>query len=804
MSQRLGISGTRAWTGALLHPVFFGMSGGILFLVLLAPLSWLAYVRSDTSIVYGGALGILFAFHIGRSFLSEQLLNDERPVSAPSLTALLSSEVMLRLRGNRSVTTKDLLAAAAFAPRGKFILDEIGMTPQQFIDRCAAEADERVDVRAFLELAAQRMKDYGESRIGANLLILALFETLPGCESLLQEHDVSAEEFAGLIHWEGFHHRFRAQDSSLSPEWLRATAIGRSWSTGYTLALDLLTQEMNDEIASSGEKSVVIHLPVLKSVLQVLSRPGQRNMLILGRVGVGKRTLVENALRTLRTAERENHAPFTRILVLRTEQLLSGMERPDTFFLRALQRAQSSGFIVLVIKDLAALLRSASSELLTILQQCLEARNIAVIGIADTADYHALVKPNPGLDSLFEKIAVEDCSDDEIMRVLLSRYYVHRELGKWPRVPFKVMRSIIELSRRFLPSQMGFPAVAVHVMNDAVVQARTKGLSAVREDEVREVISLKGKMNVQRMTGEERTRLLQLEDILKQKIIGQEAAVKAVTAALKRARLDLHERKKPLGTFLFLGPTGVGKTHTAKILAQEYFGSPDAMIRLDMNEYSHPDSVFGIIGSPTGGEKEGFLSQRVQDKPFSLILLDEIEKAHQTVLNLFLQILDEGMLTDARGVRTSFRNTIIIATSNAGALYIRDFVTSHPAFQAADLKNGLIETILRNKIFAPEFLNRFDDAIVFQPLTLVLAQDVARLMLNEIVEDIRRKRGVAVRVEPDAVTALVARGHSVEFGARELRRTITDSVEDFLADTMLRQDVKRGDTIVIHKSDLHL
>jgi ATP-dependent Clp protease ATP-binding subunit ClpA len=269
--------------------------------------------------------------------------------------------------------------------------------------------------------------------------------------------------------------------------------------------------------------------------------------------------------------------------------------------------------------------------------------------------------------------------------------------------------------------------------------------------------------------------------------------------------MDLGERKKPLGTFLFLGTTGVGKTHTAKVLAEQYFGASDAMVRLDMNEYSHPDSIFNIIGTQTAtGTKEGFLAQRVQDRPFSLILLDEIEKAHPTVLNLFLQILDEGMLTDSQGMRTSFRNTIIIATSNGGALFLRDFVKTNPNYAKKDLKNGLVNELLKEKVFTPEFLNRFDEVVVFEPLTSALALGVATVMLDDIIADIRRKRGITVSVDRDAVAALVEKGHSIEFGAREMRRTITDSVEDYLADFMLRNNVQRGSTIVIKKSDLKM
>jgi ATP-dependent Clp protease ATP-binding subunit ClpA len=192
----------------------------------------------------------------------------------------------------------------------------------------------------------------------------------------------------------------------------------------------------------------------------------------------------------------------------------------------------------------------------------------------------------------------------------------------------------------------------------------------------------------------------------------------------------------------------------------------------------------------------------VQDKPYSLILLDEIEKAHPTVLNHFLQILDEGFLTDARGVRTDFRNTIIIATSNAGALFIRDFVKQNQDFKKDEFKKQLVDSILQQKLFSPEFLNRFDDVVLFYPLSKEDALQVGSLMLQDIVGDIQRKRGITVRVDQELLAALIERGYSIEFGAREMRRTMTDMVESYLADYLLRNDVKRGSEIVIRKEDL--
>ena len=274
---------------------------------------------------------------------------------------------------------------------------------------------------------------------------------------------------------------------------------------------------------------------------------------------------------------------------------------------------------------------------------------------------------------------------------------------------------------------------------------------------------------------------------------------------MKRAGADIADRKKPLGTFLFLGPTGVGKTQTAKTLAEKYFGSQDAMIRLDMNEYSAENSVQTIIGSADPvNPSDGFLTKKVQDTPFSLILLDEIEKADKKVLNLFLQILDEGHLIDSQGVKTNFRNTIIIATSNAGAKFITEFIQKNVHPDKAGFKKALIDELIHNGSYSPEFLNRFDDVVLYYPLTKEETIEVATRMIDSIIQSLEREKGITVVVQTDAIAAIAVKGYSPEFGAREMRRAITDTLENYIADQLLGNGVKRGDTLTVSREDLEL
>ena len=283
---------------------------------------------------------------------------------------------------------------------------------------------------------------------------------------------------------------------------------------------------------------------------------------------------------------------------------------------------------------------------------------------------------------------------------------------------------------------------------------------------------------------------MHLEEKIHERMIAQEEAVKIVAASLRRARVELRESKRPIAGLLFLGPTGVGKTELAKTVAEVYFGDEKNMIRMDMSEFQTPDSVVRLIGSVG---QAGILTEAVRQKPFSLVLFDEVEKAHPDILNLFLQVLDDGRLTDGRGQVIDFTNTIIIMTSNAGALYIQDEIKKGSPIEA--IKNYLVNEELR-RYFKPEFINRFDGLVVFKPLKLVEVIKIAHLLLAKIIKQLEEK-GIEFSAAPEAVAELAELGFDPKFGARPLRRVIQEHVNDALANYLLRGEIKRRDKVVL-------
>ena len=334
----------------------------------------------------------------------------------------------------------------------------------------------------------------------------------------------------------------------------------------------------------------------------------------------------------------------------------------------------------------------------------------------------------------------------------------------------------------------------------------------VTEEDIASVVSEWTGVPVTRLTEDEGQKLLHMEDTLHRRVVGQDEAVKAISRAIRRGRVGLKDPKRPIGSFLFLGPTGVGKTELCKALAEAMFGDENAMIRLDMSEYMERHTVSRLIGSPpgyVGHEEGGQLTEKVRRHPYSVVLFDEIEKAHEDVWNLLLQIMDDGELTDSQGRRVDFRNTIIVMTSNVGAKNIT--AQGNPlGFSAEEKKNGdgevsfeaVKEAVMAElkRTFRPEFLNRIDETIIFHPLTEENIADIARKLLAitaKRVEDL----GVHMTVNEDAVKLVAKEGFDPVYGARPLRRAIQNSVEDAVAEKLLEGDVKEGDAICVGAKD---
>ena len=795
---------TRAYAAKAIKWVLEGPAALVAIALALVLFAWEDARTNTLSHLIVGMAMMVFVFMVLQRFVKDILENDnQKPLSRKNAACLLAFNVLKHLP-KKADSAYDILTAATRSPRATFILNEMGIERSALLSQVQPELSQQLIV-PFMAEAAQNMQRFSVRKLDAGPILFTFFQRKGVFEQVLNALDLSVADMEMIVKWEGYHHAVWKHDTPWSPAGLVKTfgGMGRKWVTGYNDLLDSITEDISQNILYRAERKVTIHLDQLKDAMHILSRSEQHNMIVTGDDGSGKKSFIDNIAYQLRLNESQKGYSYTRVLKLKAQDLLSGANDPDTVLLQALKKANKQGRFILVIDNMGLFLQSGDAKVSGVLSKFLQAKNINIIGVAATKDYHTYIKTNPGLDAQFEKIQLEPTSFADTMSVVMEEYFRIEDSNK-THVTYKALRAIVELADRYI-RKGAFPGKAIDLLYDAVAFAKERNDTYVTEGDVREMVSLRAHMDITNADSQKKEVLKSLEDTMKKSIVGQQQAIAAISNALKRASADITSRQKPIGTFLFLGPTGVGKTQTAKSLAEAYFGSAENMIRLDMNEYGNEDSVYAITGSADPRyPSEGYLTRAVQDKPFSLILLDEIEKAHKKVLNVFLQILDEGHLIDGQGVKTDFRNSIIIATSNAGAQFIVDFIQKNPNPDAAQFKKTLLDELIKTGMYSPEFLNRFDEVVLYTPLTSDETVRVASMMIGSVIKELEESKGIAVQIDDDAVAAIAQKGYSTDFGVREMRRAITDTLETYIADYMLNNDVKRGAILHISKADLKL
>jgi len=525
---------------------------------------------------------------------------------------------------------------------------------------------------------------------------------------------------------------------------------------------------------------------------------GNRSVVLVGERGAGKRAIIEGLARRMVEEDVPEELFDRRLIAINIAQVVAAGDPALAAerFLAILEEASQSGNIILVLEGIEGLAGAGSQgtlDLMEILSTELGKLRFLAIAMTTPQGYTRYVERRT-LGAKLVRVDVPELPLEASIGVLMAKSgAIEYQNGVF--FTFAAIDRAVSLSARYMHG-VSLPEKALDVIREAAVLARKKrGDGAfVTAEEIATVVHDKTNIPVEAVTENEAQKLLSLEQELHGRIIGQDAAVVAVAQAMRRARAELREGKRPIANFLFLGPTGVGKTELSKALAAEYFGDERNMIRLDMSEYQDAGSIDKMIGAPND-ERGGLLTEAVRRQPFAIVLLDEIEKAHPDILNLFLQVMDDGRLTDGIGRTIDFTNVVLIATSNAGTPYIQGEVKKGTDLER--IKTMLLETELKG-IFRPEFLNRFDAVIVFAPLTLEDVEQIAWLMLRRIETSLADKH-IGFRAEDEAVMALAELGFDPLFGARPLRRVIQDRVDNPLADLLLRKEADRRDTVVLDR-----
>ena len=541
---------------------------------------------------------------------------------------------------------------------------------------------------------------------------------------------------------------------------------------------------------------------------------------------------------------------------------------------KVLQEVRAAGNILLFIDELHTIIGAGGAEgaidASNILKPALARGELQMIGATTIEEYRKYIEKDAALERRFQPVTVEEPTEEEAVQILeglREQYEKHHQV----KITDEAVSAAVRLSARYINDRF-LPDTAIDLMDEAAakvrlraggkpeevvelrhhinrleeemlvflhdgdvegakqkknekeeceeqlakIQAKTKKDSRskklkVTEDDIADVVSGWTKIPVRKIAEGEAARLRKLEATLHKRVIGQEDAVSAVAKAVRRGRVGLKDPKRPIGSFLFLGPTGVGKTEISKALAETVFGSEQSMIRVDMSEYMEKHSVSKMIGSPpgyVGHEEGGQLSEKVRRNPYSVILFDEIEKAHPDVFNILLQVLDDGHITDSQGRKVDFKNTIIIMTSNAGAQAIVEpkklgFAVSDDEKQNYDrMKNSVMEEVRR--IFKPEFLNRIDETIVFRSLNKDDMKQIVALMLKELTNRCEKQMGIHLTVRDSVKKYIVDKAYEPKYGARPLRRQIQNDIEDELAEEILSGKVKKDTevTVTVHKEKI--
>jgi len=592
---------------------------------------------------------------------------------------------------------------------------------------------------------------------------------------------------------------------------------GKAGKATKTPFLDTYSRDLT-HLAKLGKLDPVVgrHMEI-ERVAQILSRRKKNNPVLIGDPGVGKTAIAEGL--ALRIVEKAVCKKLTRkrVMALDMGALVAGTKYRGEFEQRLkniMDELRDNKDVILFLDEMHTLIgagsASGSLDAANMLKPALARGEIQCVGATTMDEYRKHIEKDGALERRFQKILVEPTSPEETTQILLNireQYQDHHNL----LYTDEAIEQIVKLADRYITERF-LPDKAIDVLDETGSRIRMQAgnndvTETVTPEHVAHVVSQMTGIPVESVSTDERGKLMALPEQLSSGVIGQDEAISKLVKKIRRSRAGLKSPNRPIGSFLFLGPTGVGKTELAKVLARTMFGDENALVRIDMSEYMEKHAVSRLVGAPpgyVGYEEGGQLTEKVRRRPYSIILLDEIEKAHPDTFNILLQILDDGRLTDSTGRKVDFRNTIIIMTSNMGT---RDLVQSS-TIGFGEKQVGMpvhvgMETEIMREVkrsLRPEFINRIDDMIVFHSLSKDNVRQIAQLLMKDVIGRLA-EQDLSLTLSESALDLLVEKGWSPEMGARPLRRVIETMLEDNLAEFILTGRTKPGDTIGVDVKD---
>jgi len=640
-----------------------------------------------------------------------------------------------------------------------------------------------------------------------------LFAALSHCEStavqrILQLFDIDPGDLQNALIFSRYQEIFgwlKRLPSTIGgfvyrPYKVRHRIMNRAWSARPTPMLDQYSEDITDYARLEKIGLLIGHEQEYDRMTDILSRPTKPNVLLIGDPGSGKETLANHLAYKITKDEIPPELFDKRLVMLRVGSLMAGASESGEIQARVtkiIEEIVQAGNIILYIPDIHNLVKTSGRTGVNAADVFLPAFSssaFSVIGATYPKEYKQSIEPQIDFAKVFENIPVQEISVDEATRLLVYESIILERQFKI-KITFTSIKQSVLLASKYFREKL-LPSSAEELLKEALSDAKEKGDKVLNADDVIDIAQRRVNIPLRHAKEEEAEKLLNLESLIHQRLVDQEEAVKAVSRSLREYRSGLSRKGGPIATFLFVGPTGVGKTELSKILASIQFGSKEAMIRFDMSEYQDKQSIFRFLGAPDGNTS-GTLTEAVLQKPYSLVLLDEFEKAHPDILNLFLQVFDDGRLTDSAGRIVDFQNTIIIATSNAHSNFIKNELESGKSMP--DVSDNLKKKL--TEYFKPELLNRFSGIIVFKSLSKEDIISVAKILLKDLGDDLSNSQGIAISFTEEAINKIAEWGFDPVFGARPLRGVISDKLRSVLAERILKNEILRGSNVLVGIKD---
>ena len=691
-----------------------------------------------------------------------------------TVDGVLSGDVLGQL--GEQPTPKQLATATSNVHGGLFFALRFGITPN-FLQNVTS--DDPAGSATIWQHALEIRELTNSEHISGAVLSVAILRSYSEYEALLAHMHLDMEDLYAGVRW--YEHLRDLIAKTRMPK--RTGGIARDFSFGYIPLLKRFGINLSEQAGGRMNVELEAHTKALDQLIETFGTGGRQNAVLVGEAGVGKTTIVHAFAERLLDAKAKipESLRFRQVFLLDSASLISaapGRGELEGLIMQVLGEAYSAKNIIICLDNAQLFFEEGvgSVDLSNVLLPILEAGNLRVILAMDEQRYLQIGQRNPSLINALNRISVAPANREETIVVMQDQLII-TEFQRHVSYMYQSLDEAYRLSERYV-HDLVMPGRALKLLESAASYAEG---GIVTANSVQQAIEQTMDIKVGVANDEhEREKLLNLEDLIHKRMINQTRAVEVVSDALRRARSGVRNQNRPIGTFLFLGPTGVGKTELAKALADVYFGGENRMIRLDLNEYVRTEDVARLIAD--GADDPTSLTAQVMKQPFSVVLLDEIEKAHPQVLTTLLQLLDEGILRDIKNREVSFRDAIVIATSNAGADRIREYIER--GYKLQDFEQKFVDELISSNQFRPEFLNRFDEIVIFRPLEKPELIQVIDLILAGINKQMALQK-ITINVADDAKLFLVDRGYDPRLGARPMRRVVQRAVENLVAKQML-------------------